>query len=351
MPSFSQLSHTAQLDLLDALTRSALSTHYGLDGTAVRMDVQQYKDNAVWRVTPPGGTSFVARLSIRDGRPAPQQRSEMRWLESLATARTVAVPEPLAAADDHYVVPVDVPGHDEPSTLALLQWLPGTAEPPYREPSVAQAMGSATAHLHEHAASVPLLEFDRSVWDAETILHNGHALTDPVVRTQLGAGGADTLRKVAELINPDLHEGGAEDRGRIHGDLHRENMIAMPDGGIGIIDFDDCGTRHYLLDIATMLSSIHRVARKQPGAYEEFARAFLTRYAQVRPLPADFGRLLEPYLLLRDVVVLNFVTGAVLVNDAVANSWGPGRITGIVANMQTYLEGHSCPGARASEHA
>lgn len=351
MPSFPQLSHTAQLDLLDALTRSALSTHYGLDGTAVRMDVQQYEDNAVWRVTPPSGRAFVARLSIRDGRPAHQQRSEMRWLESLASSHTVAVPEPVTTTNGRYVVPVDVPGHDEPSTLALLKWLPGTAEPPYREPGVAQAMGSATAHLHEHAASVPLPEFDRPVWDAETILHDVHALTDPVARTQLGAGGADTLRKVAELISPALQEGTAADRGRIHGDLHRENMIAMPDGGIGIIDFDDCGTGHYLLDIATMLSSVHRIARKHSGAYEEFARAFLAGYTQVRPLPADFDRLLEPYLLLRDAFVLNFVTGAVLVNDAVASSWGPGRITGIVANMQTYLEGHPYPGALSSDHA
>lgn len=351
MPSFSQLSHTAQLALLDALTRSALSTHYGLDGTAVQMDIQQYEDNAVWRVTPPAGSSFVARLSIRDGRPAHQQRSEMRWLETLASSRTIAVPEPVTTTVGHYVVPVDVPGHDEPSTLALLQWLPGTAGPPYREPGVAQAMGSTTAHLHEHAASVTLPEFDRPVWDAETILHNGPALTDPVARTQLGASGADTLRKVAKLISPALQEGTAADRGRIHGDLHRENMIAMPAGGVGIIDFDDCGTGHYLLDIATLLSSVHRITRKVPGAYDEFARAFLTGYTQVRPLPAGFDRLLEPYLLLRDAFVLNFVTEAVLVNEAVANSWGPGRITGIVANMQTYLQGHPYPGTLASEHA
>ncbi|MFD8690738.1 phosphotransferase enzyme family protein [Streptomyces sp. NPDC059651] len=139
------------------------------------------------------------------------------------------------------------------------------------------------------------------------------------------------------LISPAFQEGASADRGRIHGDLHRENMIAMPDGHIGVID--DCGTGHYLLDIATMLSSVHRIERKQPGHYEEFAQAFLAGYAQVRPLPADFVRLLEPYLLLRDVFVLDFVTGAVLLNEAVANTWGPGRIAGIVANMQSYLEG------------
>ncbi|MFF1505680.1 hypothetical protein ACFVZR_39110 [Streptomyces sp. NPDC058316] len=132
VPSFSHLPHAAQLDLLEQLTRAALNKYYGLDGAAVRMEVQQYEDNAVWRVTPPGRSSFVARLSVRDGRPAHQQRSEMRWLESLAASHTVAVPEPVTTTGGRYVIPVEVPGHDEPSTLALLHWLPGTAEPRYR---------------------------------------------------------------------------------------------------------------------------------------------------------------------------------------------------------------------------
>ncbi|MGW4441995.1 phosphotransferase enzyme family protein [Streptomyces sp. NPDC004682] len=344
MPRFAQLTHAAQLELLETLTRAALTEHYGLDGAAVRMDVQQYEDNAVWRVTPPDADhSFVGRLSIRDGRPAPQQRSEMRWLESLAASRTVAVPEPITTTDGQSVVPVDVPGHDEPATLALLHWLPGTAEPPYQKPDVARAMGRATAHLHHNSATVELPGFDRPVWDADTILLDGHALTSRSGRDQLGAEGTDVLRKVTELITPALHEGPTTDRGRIHGDLHRENLIHTDDGGVGIIDFDDCGTGHYLLDIATVLSSIHRIAHKNPGAYETFATRFLDGYAQVRHLPADTGRLLEPYLLLRDTFVLNFVTTAAPVNAGVA-SWGPGRIAGILHTMQEYLEGHPYPG-------
>lgn len=344
MPSFSDLTHNAQLDLLERLTRAALAKHYRLDSTATEMTLQQYEDNAVWRITLPDGHSYVGRLSVRDGRPADQQRSEMRWLESLAASRTVAVPEPVTTTDGQYVVPVHVPGHDEQATLALLHWLPGTAEPPYRQPGVAQKMGRATAHLHEHAATVPLDEFNRPVWNADTILLQGHALTSQAAQEQLGAEGTAALRKVAELITPALREGDGDQDQRIHGDLHRENMIAMPDGEVGLIDFDDCGTGSFILDIATVLSSVHRTAHKE-GAYEEFARAFLDGYTQVRPLPTHFARLLEPYLLLRDVFVLNFVTAAVLVNEAVANSWGPRRITGIVANMQAYLEGHPYPGA------
>ncbi|WP_329586364.1 hypothetical protein OG298_03890 [Streptomyces sp. NBC_01005] len=54
MTSLLCLPHAAQLDLLEQLTRAALSEYYGLDGGAARMEVQQYEHNAVRRVTPPG---------------------------------------------------------------------------------------------------------------------------------------------------------------------------------------------------------------------------------------------------------------------------------------------------------
>ncbi|WP_018546504.1 phosphotransferase [Streptomyces sp. LaPpAH-108] len=126
------------------------------------MEVQQYEDNAVWRITSPGAGSFAGRLSLRDGRPVRQQRGEMRWLEGLAASGAVAVPGPVATTDGRYVVQVDVPGHDEPATFALLRWLPGTAEPPYQEADVARAMGGATAQLHHNSATVPLPAFDHA---------------------------------------------------------------------------------------------------------------------------------------------------------------------------------------------
>ncbi|NNH71011.1 hypothetical protein HLB23_14250 [Nocardia uniformis] len=152
---FAELDHTAQLDLLEQLTRTVLHEHYDIAGPAPTFEVQQFEDNAVWRVRA-GDSSYVARLSIRDGRPAHQQRSEMRWLESLAASGQVAVPEPVTTTIGHYVVPIEVPGHDQPATLAVLRWLHGTAEPPYRQPGVAADMGAATAALHKRSSATGL---------------------------------------------------------------------------------------------------------------------------------------------------------------------------------------------------
>lgn len=79
------------------------------------------------------------------------------------------------------------------------------------------------------------------------------------------------------------------------------------------------------------------------GTYEAFAHAYLAGYRSVRPLPDRFDELLEPYLLLRNTFILNFVTAAAPVNAEVAKR-EPRRIAGIVANMQAYLAGQPDPG-------
>lgn len=342
--SFSQLNHIAQLDRLEQLTLSALSQHYDLDGAGVVLQVQQYEDNAVWRAVTHDDRSYVVRLSVRDGRPPHQQRSEMKWLESLTATGAVAVPGPVTTTAGDYVVPVEVPHHDEPCTLAVLTWLPGTPEPPFRENGIAHAMGTATARLHENSATVPLPDFDRPLWNASTILAEGHALSAPEARALLGPAGVATLQKIANRIPSDLDQDSPQDCGRIHGDLHRENLLALPQGGVGMIDFDDCGTGGYLLDIATVLSSIHRLCRNAPHAYQDFARNYLAGYTAVRPLSERFNDLLTPYLLLRDAFILNFVTAAIPVNDKVAQ-WGPGRVKGILTDMRKYLDGAPYPGS------
>ncbi|WP_280718174.1 phosphotransferase [Kitasatospora sp. MAP5-34] len=112
---------------------------------------------------------------------------------------------------------------------------------------------------------------------------------------------------------------------------------------MGVIDFDDCGTGSFLLDIATVLSSVYRAAGGEPEAYAAFADAYLAGYSRLRPLPKGFNDLVEAYVLLRDTIILNFVTAAVPANAAVTE-WGPRRIAGILASMAEHLEGQPYPG-------
>ena len=337
MTSFSVLGHTEQLAVLEKYVRAELH-QYDIDPGA-DMTLQQYEDNAVWRIDTPDQT-YVARLSVRTGRTVPQQKSEMRWLTSLAESATVAVPSPITITTNEPVLSLDIPGYPEEATLVLLHWVPGSAEPDFRVPTIAAGMGASTAYLHHNAATIAM-PFDRPRWNIDTIVSGGAATVIPEARANLGPEGKATLKAVSRHLRAVMADHKAIEL-RIHGDLHRENMIGTPDGQVGIIDFDDCGLGDPTLDIATVLSSIHRIA-ETPEEYETFYTTFIDAYRKITETSSGFDELLEPYLVIRDVFVLNFVSDALNHNAEVA-SWGRGRIAGILENMTKYLDGTPYPG-------
>ncbi|MGW6692117.1 phosphotransferase [Streptomyces sp. NPDC054961] len=125
---------------------------------------------------------------------------------------------------------------------------------------------------------------------------------------------------------------------------HRENMLLTPEGTIAVIDFDDYGPGAYTLDIATVLSSIHRLCRDEPEVYADFASRFLAAYEKFRPLPASMDRF-ESFLLLRDAFIVHFVTSST--NSEVA-TWGPRRVAGLITQMRAHLDGQPYPGTIAT---
>ncbi|MEU8942677.1 phosphotransferase [Streptomyces goshikiensis] len=339
MPLFEDLPRDIQLAAMENAARTTLANRYGI--TPGAFTLQQYEDNCVYRIETDTGPHTV-RMSVRDGRPPHHQASELAWLDSLARAHTVTAPRPLTTTDGTFITETIVEGLG-PSTVAIFEWVPGHAEPPFREPGIAEGMGAVTAQLHHHAQTTALPDnFARPTWDAADILDRGYALTHPD-HPLLGANGAAVLRAVAERIHAHgpLPE---RDRGLIHGDLHRENMLLTPNGSIAVIDFDDCGLGAYTLDIATVLSSIHRLCRNDSEAYADFAHRFLTAYEKIRPLPESMDRF-EDFLLLRDAFIVNFVTSST--NTEVA-TWGPRRVAGLIAQMQAHLAGDTYPGTLTS---
>jgi hypothetical protein len=72
-----------------------------------------------------------------------------------------------------------------------------------------------------------------------------------------------------------------------------------------------------------------------PAAYRAFAISYLNGYQRVRPLPSEFDRL-EDFLIMRDMVIVNFVTHST--NPTVAE-WGPGRVHGILDQLKRYVDG------------
>ncbi len=155
-----------------------------------------------------------------------------------------------------------------------------------------------------------------------------------------GLEGVEVIRAVGARIRRTLPPTGS-DWGLIHADLHRENLIVTNGGTIAVIDFDDCGYGYYMLDIATVLSSVYRQVVDDPAAYRAFAGRYLDGYQQVRPLPQSFDRL-DDFLIMRDMVIVNFVTHS---KNPTVGAWGPGRVRGIVEQLRYYVDGELYGGA------
>ncbi|MFF4159203.1 phosphotransferase enzyme family protein [Streptomyces sp. NPDC001678] len=306
-----------------------------------RMRLVQYEDNAVYFVEgssgkDPGETAlYMLRISVRDGRSPAEQNSELDWMAALVADKAVTVPAPVATRSSGKVVTVEEPGWPEPATAVVFEWIPGRASPPYGRPRVAGELGAITARLHEHASGFrPPAGFVRPSWGHADVFENGAAMTDPTARDRLREDERRTLREVCAAVRERLPEQSAADWGVIHADLHRGNLVGTPDGTVAVIDFDDCGWGFYMLDVATVLSSVLRTCRKEPGAYDRFAEGYLDGYRSVRELPPAAARF-DEFLVMRDMIILNFVLGS---RNAAVLSWGPQRAQGILRLMQNYLK-------------
>jgi Ser/Thr protein kinase RdoA (MazF antagonist) len=117
----------------------------------------------------------------------------------------------------------------------------------------------------------------------------------------------------------------------IHADLHRGNIVINKDS-IGVIDFDDCAYSYLLLDVATMLSSLYRIS--SPKHYRLVRHAYLSGYAAVRKPPDELEEVLPIFLVMRDLIIVNFIAGT---HNAHVLSWGPRRLEGILLQLKNYL--------------
>ncbi|MEV0702111.1 phosphotransferase [Saccharopolyspora sp. NPDC050389] len=289
----------------------------------------QYEDNAVFLVDA-GPGKYVLRMSVRHGRSPQEQRSELAWMDALASEKAVLVPKS-AAAGDGRVITRSLAGWPEPVTSVVFEWIPGTTAPAYSSPGVAERLGRLTASLHDHAQRYrPSAEFVRPSWAFDDVFTNGAALADPHGR--LDRSERDLLGRVSAMVRERMPDRDPADWGLSHADLHRGNLVRTPGGDMAVIDFDDCGWGYYVLDIATVLSSVLRACDSR--SYGRFAAGYLRGYRAVRELPPAMARF-DEFLVMRDMIILNFVLSSA--NEAVL-SWGPGRAEGIFELMRAYAE-------------
>lgn len=277
MKPFAQLSRPGQVRRLRPLALQALEA-YGLAGTVLRP--LKHWNNTTFAVQA-GKRRLVLRLNRPGFQNAVAIRSELQWLQALAEAG-LRVPKPVPAADGRLVVTTALPGVPEPRDCVLFAWLPGRFLDRRLGVSQLEAVGRFTARLHR-APFVPPPGFARKSWDLHTLLGGDLGIDRQGIETHLGPGERRVIAAVrARLARTFTALGrGPETWGLIHADLHPDNLL-FEGGGVGAIDFDDCGWGCFLYDLAVTLSEL----RGRP-TYAALRRALLHGYRQVQPLPTD----------------------------------------------------------------
>ena len=305
MRSFDELSRLGRIRRMWTLAKVALM-NYGVSEATYHLVRQA--GNTLFRVktcdlpTPeaPEGLFEEGQYLLRVYEPGYQEPQaidlELTWLAAMRQEANLPVPEPVAAPDGRFLLPINAPGVPGTRYCSLLRWIKGRSVKNRFGPHHLRAQGRLMARLHQFSiqwqppAGLSKRRFD---WDGlfqndvGSGIPNAEAwvLLSPIHR-QAFSFVAEQLRQVMEDWGQDL-----DVFGLIHGDLGVDANLFFWHGEPRAIDFDDSGYGYWVFDLAVALDA----CRDDP-AYPRYREALLDGYAEFRALPEKQAEQLELFL-------------------------------------------------------
>ncbi len=194
-------------------------------------------------------------------------------------------------------------------------------------------MRSETRHEHSQRFMLPgVVPYRQSAYliDDDSWRTRG-ALSDEDARVLVSAEEV-LIKQRADL------ESDSEPYGFLHADFHLWNLLFQGDN-VAAIDFSDCGWGTYAYDIATALFYLKYPLvgnHDHRRSYERFEDAFLSGYADARPLPDNFETALPVCFATRMLSIAKWV---LCDTDSIDEMpWGPACVAGAVEHLRGYLD-------------
>ncbi|MEQ9694585.1 phosphotransferase [Shimia sp. SDUM112013] len=220
---------------------------WGLDGAQTHLLAQ--RENHVYAVQQ-DNTRYALRLHRPGYRTTAELASELDWMTYLAD-QGLHVPVPIPARNGATLLQIDE------AHISLLSWLDGPpigagTEITQGNPcDIAHLVGAEMARLHDltdrwHRPSA----FTRPDWTADAILGSNPLWGRFWDHPDLTPDQKDLLQKARRQAHKDSTT--LTDIGLIHADLLTENIV-LHEGGLGILDFDDCAIGYRAFELATFL--------------------------------------------------------------------------------------------------
>ncbi|WP_116366028.1 phosphotransferase enzyme family protein [Parahaliea mediterranea] len=289
MADFDTLSAAEQTARLTNLAQSALPL-WGL--AASELHLIKFRENAVFRVSAPGGEKYALRIHRHAYHSDEALRSELQWIAAL-DAGGIRVPSIIPTNDGRLFAHAqsnDVPGERQ---IDLFEWVEGKQlgavevglDPGQSIAHVYGTIGELAARLHTQAlAWQPPDGFRRHAWDADALAGDNPlwgrfwdlAALTPSQRSLLLEAKDRVYRGLKE------YQADPENSNRysmIHADFVAENLL-VNGSDVRLIDFDDAGFGWHLFELATALY----FERGEPH-FNEAYRALIAGYRSECHLP------------------------------------------------------------------
>lgn len=286
---YAALTTEEQVELLRGVAREGARS-FGVDPVEVQLVAHAF--NTTFRVEGADGERVAVRVNTNSLSTPAHITAQHAWMRALARDTDLRLPVPLrtGAGRDFAVVP----SHGHSYRVVAAGWLDGD-EVGECDAVQARALGRAMATMHAHA-------------EAWTMPEDGDlsAFTDPYFgdEDRLREAYSDRLEDLA-LVEWALERcqtamTGAAEASRpivVHGDLHGGNLM-WHEGGLGVLDFDDCGIAVPALDLAVATFYLR-------GADPQVEDALRAGYSETRELPGDERGDFEALVAARQLLLAN----------------------------------------------
>jgi Ser/Thr protein kinase RdoA (MazF antagonist) len=269
-------------------------------------------ENVTFRVVDrDGGAAYVLRLHRPGYHTLEELNSERVWTRALAAA-DIAVPIPLATRDGGDYVRVAIAALGQQRQAGMTRWTEGEllSDLLERDQDAAaperyfEQLGGVAAAMHNQSSGWrPPPAFTRHAVDADGLMGDApfwgpfwdHPVFSPAER-RLVIATRDRIRGVMGRCRR-----GPETFGMIHADLHDGNLL-VGEGGLTVIDFDDCAFGWHAYDIAVAFYNQQATPR-----FDALRRAFVRGYRTRRDLGDDILAQIPMFLLVRGMAVIGWL--------------------------------------------
>ena len=245
---------------------------YGLTGVGCELIKGTIRD--MYRVETSVGPRVFA-LYRHGRRSAEEIGAELLVLDHLHR-NGIKVPVAVPRLDGDAVVTLEMP--EGTRTGVMFTYLEGEQLSRSPDPDTARRFGRLVADIHCLLDTLPR-ELPRPVLGFDSIV------TESIEAFELVFGDRQEevsyLRSISLELEPKISDLSTDTPqfGLIHGDISASNTRVLPDGSLGILDFDFSGWGWRSYDVATYASEV-----RYWRAPDENRVAFLAGYQEVRPL-------------------------------------------------------------------